>query len=121
MKLTANELNALCARIRRGTAWLNKNKPNWRRSINIKKLRMMNPESCMLGFSFGDYWKVVSRKKVFGETYENTADPKFGFSDRWAVAQGFAAPSGRDTFEKSSCYYEALDAEWRKVLRRIKR
>jgi hypothetical protein len=67
-------------RIRVATGWLDENHPGWHEKIDIKKLDLSNPDSCICGQVFDDpySWEMISPRISL-----ETGVPMFGmFSSR---------------------------------------
>lgn len=82
------------ARVARGAAWLDVNKPGWERSIDLSKLNMPNPDWCICGQA--EAWLP-----------HPDADQ--------AVDCGFLSLSCEEGRERAD--YEALDRVWRLLLK----
>jgi hypothetical protein len=47
----------IAERVAAGVAWLDENKPGWDSTVELRQLDLYSAEDCVLGQTFGDYWK----------------------------------------------------------------
>lgn len=90
-------MNSIEERVAKGVEWLDANRPLWIREIDLYRLEMSSPCNCVLGQTFGNWWDRPD---------ELAHDWPFGFSMRDLP----------DEFADDDEAYDALTAEWRRVI-----
>ena len=109
LKLTRQELKK---RINLGVEWLDNVIPDWYVAIELDRLNMNQPRSCICGQVFSDFWKVI----IGGISGRKKGESKYGMSRLEAERRGFYL-IGYDR------YYDMLTSLWLEkivVLRRKK-
>ena len=89
----------------RGAEFLDKKRPSWYRKVKLTDLRMYNPDMCVLGYTFGNFWDVLRKFQSDGDISRRTDDTA------WAARHGFNVPVGR------SGSYERLGLAWAELIR----
>ena len=89
--------------VRRGIAWLNENKPDWRDRINLETLDLSRADNCVLGHVYGGFGPGL---KAFVST---------GCVARETEAYGFYYPWLSDPFERERGY-NALTETWKALI-----
>jgi hypothetical protein len=97
VKLTVEKQRAAAeAAVKRGIAWLDAHKREWRKRIDIESLDLQYPCACVLGQLEGDFFQAAWEHDI----------------DRVRAGDlGLAAPSGVS--------YRTLTAAWRRALKEV--
>lgn len=101
---------AVRIKVKRGIAWLDEIKPDWRSQIDLETLRLSRPDHCVLGQVFRDEaheYNAENDDYMSGFDYAATNYGGHGLErqDSWAREHGFDSPD-----------YETLDSVWRGFL-----
>ncbi len=93
-------MSTIAERVARGVAWLDETRPGWAERVDLDRLDLASPCRCVLGQEFGDYFEIV---------WSDGAPPD-------TQAYGFNAASPASGRQAQSREFDALEAEWRRVI-----
>lgn len=85
-------------RVSKGVAWLNRNRKGWLDKIDLNRLNLRDPNTCIIGEVDGDYF----------ETFGNT-----GKKNRKAEQFGFTLPGAKN---KKSSWIELTQVWVKKII-----
>lgn len=110
-------------RVAAGAAWLDTNVPGWLDLMNLDRLKLDSDCHCILGQTFGDYFRAPLIEDVPAEDdldacaeYDGEAWP-LGFQSSIIariVLSGFRL--GRAAVKAADSEYAELEAEWRRLI-----
>lgn len=95
-------MTAVATLVASGIKLLDNRRPNWRTSVNVKRLDIQDANACILGQVYGEYW--------YGTTVLGINDHMFS---GWRY--GFC-PNGDEHNGASARQYAELQVEWVRVL-----
>lgn len=78
-KQTHNLKEDLTAKVRKGMDYLDKTVPGWEHKIDLRRLELENPQVCVCGQLFGDFWAKVRGDASAGARIQISDMEKFGF------------------------------------------